>query len=142
MSTPFTVASFWTTNIEIAACLFSLGFKLRAENPITRTIDGGRHSDTFWFQNVCAESDFGPINAKLVFELWKNETEIPAPDGLAEVIDYMRAASENRRLMMAAIKTHVDPLVVHRIDGRDVYLPLSASPELQAKMRRMIADTQ
>lgn len=141
MKTPFNVGHFWTTNIEVAACLFGLGFKLRRENPITRIIDGNRQTDTFWFNEDCANGDFGPVSAKLILEIWKGENNSPAPEGLARVIDYIRTAAENRRLMLAAIKQHVNPLVVHHIDGRDVFLPLDASPELQAKMKRMIAET-
>lgn len=142
MQTPFTVGHFWTTNIEIAACLFALGFKLRNGNPITRVIDGGKQTDTFWFNNECGVGDFGTVTAKMVLDIWKGENKADAPEGLARVIEYIRTAADNRRLMLAAIKQHVNPLVIHHVDGRDVFLPLNASPELQAKMKRMIADTQ
>jgi hypothetical protein len=133
----------YTNSIEIAAALVALGFPLREQEPVTRLIRADKStSDTFYFLTTATSEDFGELSAMEVIREWRRpgvefKQHHPAA---AQVIDYMRAASENRREMLAAVKSHVIPRVAHEVNGRVLFLPLNASPDTIAAARKMVAD--
>ena len=130
----------WTTDIDLASVLVSLHFKMRSREPVTRIYRaGGKQQDTFYFNQTANNPDFGEIQAKDVVKVWKGEDV--ENKALQSHVDYMRTAFKNRPLLIDCIKTNVKPMMHTVVDGRDVFLPLDASPELQRKMKRMIEET-
>jgi hypothetical protein len=144
MKTPFRDSYFYTTHADLAAVLSALNFKMRTQEPITRVVSSdGKSTTTFYFEDRAENEDFGTIDARDCVACFRGEpterikAECPA---LASHIDYMATAFRNRALMIEAIKTNVKALGAHQIGEKTMFLPLDASPELEAKMRKMIAE--
>jgi len=123
------VKSYYTRDLNFAALLVTLGFKLRKEDPVIRVIsEGGRHNDTFYFVPEADTEDFGRLSAQAVFKAWMGDDDKKAafkakhPQAY-QVIEYM-----------GALCLH------HKVDGHDCYLPLDCSDELRAKMQTMIEE--
>lgn len=143
---PSQINTFWTTSLDLAACLVALHFKMRAGDPITRVIrsQGDKETCTFYFESTAANPDFGTLVASEVMRAWRAEEvcEMRKKNPAAySLIDYLRTAFQNRSLLIDAIKTKVTPMGAHEVNGHTAFLPLNASPALQAKMKRMISDS-
>jgi len=140
------VKSYYTRDLNFAALLVTLGFKLRKEDPVVRVIsEGGRHNDTFYFLPEADTEDFGRLSAQSVFKAWMGDDDQKAafkakhPEAY-QAIEYMGALCLNRKSILECIKANVRPMVHHKVDGHDCYLPLDCSDELRAKMQTMIED--
>ena len=140
------IHTYWTRDIDLASALGALGFKLRKNDPVVRVIrEGGKHTDTFYLSDEC-EGDFGRLSARKVFKAWAGEDEQAiakfkgAHPEAYQVIEYMRALTKNRAMLVQCIKTDVRPMVHHKVGTKDCYMPLDASPELRAKMQTMIEE--
>jgi len=133
----------YTNSIELAAALVALGFKPRKVEPVVRAIrPNGSTSDTFFFDTEARGEDFGVLSAMDVIREWaessaKFKLKHPAA---AQAIDYMRAASINRREIIAAVKANVVPTVIHNVGGRILLMPLNASPETLAAAQKMVKE--
>lgn len=144
MKTPFREAHLTTTNADLAACLAALNFKMRTQEPITRVVSAdGKQTTTFYFEERAANEDFGIIEAREAVACFKGEpteeTRATRP-ALVTHIDYMATAFKNRALMIEAIKTNVKAMGAHKVGDYTMFLPLDASPALEAKMRKLIAE--
>ena len=125
--------------------LCALHFQLRHESPITRVIhaENGRSRDTFWFLPEATSPDFGALTAKQCYQAYMGcgQLEAKNPEAYA-VIEYMRAALANRVEILSAMKKHVDnsAIIATQIGNKTFFMPANPSPELEARMRRMVTD--
>ena len=132
----------YTNSIDLASALIALGFKPRAQEPVSRVIrPNGTTSDTFFFDTQ-ARSDFGELSAMEVIKEW-GELSVKfkaAQPAAAQVIEYMRAAALNRRELLDAVKSRVTPTVMHNVGGRVLLVPLNATTETLSAVQKMVKE--
>ena len=95
----------FTRNIAAAAALISIGAKLRSQMPVTVTKSAGKPDDTvFWFENAAIDvaGVVRPVEAWLTLFLcpW-SDFDLPLDHPAA----FLKAAAENRSVLVSAVKT-------------------------------------
>jgi hypothetical protein len=140
------VNTYYTRDLNFAALLVTLGFKLRRDDPIVRVIsENGKPTDTFYFLPETESEDFGRLDTRSVFKAWMGDDRQKAdfqsknPEAY-QAIEYMGVLCQNRKAILDCIKANVKPMVHHKVNGQDCYLPLDCSAELRAKMKTMIEE--
>jgi hypothetical protein len=132
---------FFTTSVDLASFLTSVGFRPRQNNPITRVISGSSHQDTFWLEASAQSEDFGKLSARDVVKVWQGDKEkIAEFPQLAHVADYTKATLHNRRNMVGLIKSKVVPMVSQRVGDHTLFMPLNASDKLRHSIRHIIKE--
>jgi len=137
----------YTTDIDMASSLFTLGVGFRQNEPITRTKTQDprdpqkvRTHDTFYFCPEASTPDFGVVSTAELYRQLINPTAALGAknERLAFIIDYLRAKDYNRRTILRAVFEKVTPTIAQRIDGRLLLTPANASPAALLSVSKML----
>lgn len=129
MPSPFDSQHVFTRSIAHASSMVALGIPLRPEMPVTVTKEAGKEDILFWFEpgSVTVEGLALPARE------WLRLLMCPWSDfkvSLEHPVAYLRAASENRQVLLAGVKTAQGrPFQVFKNGNRTVVIGAGVSEQ-------------